>query len=163
MKKITLVQRCSVITRKPSEITGIDSFLNYAYMGSSEFEFGQLFRNLNALLPHLEEYQVMSTDLKCQTKEGIFLLCTKEQSEAASVWVGQEATQSNKGLKERTYLLHNLDGTAKDVDVWWVLEDSYPGDSDLNYQNIWFFCKGKEAARLLLSALQKSKAKRADG
>lgn len=159
MKTPSLVQRCSVQTRKPSEIVGVDSFLNYAYMGSAEFEFGQLNRNLNAILPHLDEYQIISTDLKCQTKEGIFLLCTKEQIEIALTWVKQEAIQNNKGLKERTELHRNLSGAASDVDVWWVLEDSWPFDEKPNHQNIWFFCKGKETARLLLSALKKTKEK----
>lgn len=162
MKTPYLVQRCCVKTRKSSEIIGIDAFLYFDYMGAAEFEFGQLNANLKAILPHLEEYSVLPTDLKCQTGEGIFLLCSKEQYEAAWAWVGQEAIKNNKGLKEQTYLLENLSGASvghfNNYDVWWVLED-FLWYRKVDHQNIWFFCKGKETARLLLSALKKTKEK----
>ena len=158
MKTPYLVQRCSVKTRKSSEIIGIDAFLAYDYMGAAEFEFGQLNINLKAILPTLARYSIFETDLKCQTQEGIFLVCTLEQREFAWAWVGQEAIKNNR-LKEPTRLIENLSGASEkhfcNFDVWWVLQDGFSLPVDPT--NVWFFCKGKETARLLLSALKKSK------
>jgi len=161
MKTPYLVQRCIVKTRKPSEILGIDAFLAYDYMGAAEFEFGCLNRNLKALLPTLDQYEIFSTDLKCQTGEGIFLVCTKEQRESVWSWIGQEAIKNNKRLKEPTYLLENLSGASvghfNNFDIWWVLDHEMNGPCEPI--NNWFFCKGKETARLLLSSLKKTKEK----
>lgn len=161
MKTPYLVQRCVVKTRKPSEIVGIDSFLSYDYMGAAEFEFGRLGNNLRAILPTIDQYSIVSTDLKYQTREGIFLLCSKEQVEFASVWIGQEAIGNNKKLKEPTYLSDNLSGASighyNNFDLWWVLDHEMNGPCEAI--NSWFFCKGKETARLLFSALLKNKEK----
>ena len=165
MKPPRLVQRCLVNTRKSSEIVGIDSYLGYAYMGSAEFEFGQLGSNLKCILPFLKEYSVVKTDFKCATGEGIFLLCTKEQEMQAKEWLALEVAKKNKNLQEATYFAENLQRTKDQtshfdlVDVWWVLEDSF-GGRKIDHQNIWFFCKGKQTAELLRSALERTKLKK---
>ena len=57
-----LIQRAKVTSRSKADAKGIDSILEFDYMGSSEFEWGALPNSLKAIRANKEKYDYFKFD-----------------------------------------------------------------------------------------------------
>ena len=74
-----LVQRGTF--RNNKDFDGIDSLVEFDYMGSSEFEFGAKFKALKAICGILSSLVYYETDIEYEGKK-LWLLCLSEHEES---------------------------------------------------------------------------------
>lgn len=153
-----LIQRGKLKTNKPSEITGLDSLVSYDYMGSAEFELGALFRALGELFQIVDQLAITETGIKRESdNKGLFIISLPGVVNDAKSFIDSQIKDSYKiRLKERSELKDAIVGDDtfgkrqfSETNFWWDID------------NNWIAVIGKENARLVIDAIQKSKAKRA--
>ena len=114
--KIWLVQRGLMGTNK----SGIDSLIQWDYMGSAEFEYGSLpaaLKKTITLLPQLIKEKVTFGKTEMQ------FLCTKEQlPELKAFWSAQLLSLNKPILKELLYYTGNF---GKSTNFWWDIENCW--------------------------------------
>ena len=73
-----LIQRGTI---KEGEYTGLDSLINYDYMGAAEFEFGALPKALTNLLQLLPTLQINSLETPNHPNQKIYTITTQETTD----------------------------------------------------------------------------------
>lgn len=113
-----LIQRGKV---KPGPFTGIDSLVNYDYMGASEFEFGALSRSLNGLTEKMSELVCKPIDLNDGANR-VWIISTEAEFPLIAVVLKSLARGDQVfNLHERTEFKQALDGNS-DINFWWEIE-----------------------------------------
>jgi len=115
-----LIQRGNFENREHKN--GIDSILNFDYMGSSEFEWGALPKSLGNIRSELNEYTYL--DVPMQDKV-ITVFCKDSQKSDIKTYL-TELAENKMRLKEfsafDSYIKN--DGYFKDrFDFWWDIEN----------------------------------------
>jgi hypothetical protein len=123
-----LIQRGTFTNRDGK---GIDTILSFDYMGSAEFEFGELPQSLKRIRAHIIDYTYLDVPIKDKV---ITVFCTNEQKSEMKHLLTQ--LSGNKiHLKERsdfnTYTNpseHDLDWQKKrphKTDFWWDIDNDF--------------------------------------
>lgn len=153
--KIYLVQRGHFKDTKMGDIVGVDSLIEFEYMGSAEFEFGALSDSMRRIVKDLGDYQfkkienleiaIRSGDEKWNKQaDGDFrIFCKKNQfTEIEEFLIKVCADFHSVQLKEPFFDIYYSN------DFWWDVE------------NDWIIIKGnKIKQRKLTLALEKLKQK----
>ena len=121
-----LIQRAKVTSRTKAKATGIDSLLDFDYMGSSEFEWGALSKSLKAIRANKENYDYFKFDY-----DGIDFTVFCEKGKETEVYnIIVELANDKIRLKEycdfKSYFgkgfISNPDNWS---DFWWDIENHY--------------------------------------
>src|SRR5580692_1422841 len=91
MRQPYLVQRGKF--KNSPKIEGVDSLIDFDYMGSAEFEYGALPKALKEICAVLPELTFNKTDIKAGDKHLWFLCKEEDVSELIDFW--------NKAIKDR--------------------------------------------------------------
>lgn len=123
MKKPHLVQRGKF--RNQKEFQGIDSLVEFDYMGSSEFEFGALARALKAICGILPQLNYCPTNIEYDGKT-LWLLCKTEDEIPLKEFFGLVAANRFDVNVRTLELLHYGDKMGADgINFWWDLENNW--------------------------------------
>lgn len=141
-----LVQRASLRSSRPAQITGIDSLFRFHYMGSAEFEFGGLPKSLRRVTAKLDKYLARNSGIVSAAASPAMIICDAADKHAQASAFLMALSQDKAPLKECSYFDRNLAGLKPDdyakTDLWWDIDHD------------WFFCIGKETADLLMQGLR---------
>lgn len=158
IKTPDLIQRGSFRAIEENQIKGLDSLIEYDYMGSSEFEFGALNNSLKRITASWIDYTWFPID-DIQDADGqtLYVLCKKGTKD--------EVTQAIKILAAEKYPFH----TKEHVDLyeyihaetehsqynnfWWDVTSENNYRNDLGTGNDWMACFGNNI-RLLVIAIK---------
>lgn len=105
---------------------GLDSILEYDYMGSAEFEFGALSYSLKRIRSNKESYNLYNEALVFNNKKIFFQIYTKEPKEVVLDVIKKLANNSLR-LKERSALPEYINKTQKYIicNFWWDIENDF--------------------------------------
>jgi len=123
MKDPYLIQRA---TFRKSEKSGIDSLLEFDYMGSAEFEFDALPKSLKAIRKEVNEYEKITFQIKGMSIE---VFCKSEDRIAVFDFINGLAVNKYR-LKEYSGF-DNYTGSfpvksyMRRVDFWWDIENNF--------------------------------------
>lgn len=149
-----LIQRGSFRDIPEDKIVGLDSLIQYDYMGSSEFEWGALPKALKHMTSNWKDYITFQIE-SIMDNEGQYLqvLCNKSQAEEIKDLVIKLFEKDCQiRLKERTGMYDYLscESTyALNTNFWWDVtgndyHDHTPGNS-------WMCCFGGDIRRLVIA------------
>jgi len=147
-----LVQRGIFKHEEKENIVGIDSLINFEYMGSAEFEFGALPESLNRIIGEWKNFDVFETSLKDSDGGSVFVICKKtSKSEVEKCLI--ELSEKKHRTKEISYFQEYLNGKHKTdryirTRLWWDID------------NDWMACPGKQKIELVKFAIEKVIEKR---
>jgi hypothetical protein len=100
---------------------GIDSILEFDYMGSSEFENGALFESLSAIRHNFNKYLYM--DIICNNKV-ITVFCRDNQKAEIQEFITQLAENKMRLQEFSGFGDYIYDKDLKDkYDFWWDIEN----------------------------------------
>lgn len=167
MKRPYLIQRCNI-----EDIKGktLDKMLRYDYMGSSEFEFGALFKALTKIANNFDKYKYsMFKQIIHEDGRRICIICPEDfdteqyikfllgviekdikRKELDCSYSYDLGDGFNLSLKEPIYFTVSTKKNRKYnyVDVWWDLDNNV------------LFTFGKNQCKALFNALENSVKKR---
>lgn len=123
MKTPYLIQRARF---RKSTGKGIDSLLEFDYMGSSEFEWGALPRALKRTRENKKEYIQFELILGDFVDKSIMVLCKQSDKEEMPTILRLIANRESR-LKEFCDLDYYLEGRSnyKTSDFWWDIENDF--------------------------------------
>ena len=104
-----------------SQHKGIDSILEFDYMGSAEFEFGALPKSLGRIRKGLGEYIYHETEMK---GKGITIFCKKEDLTEVLEALNKLA-EYKIHLKEWIEFGDWLTGKKVRNDLWWDIQNHF--------------------------------------
>ncbi len=121
--RVRLLQRGSVALQELSTVEGLDSVVDFDYMGSAEFEDGSMFRSLKRMLagPPVSANQTYYV-----AKDGrrLLVLCAKNRlsctRESVINVVNRRVT-----LQELSRMDRALDCDGTTVNFWWDIEHDW--------------------------------------
>jgi|WetSurMetagenome_2_1015567.scaffolds.fasta_scaffold80519_3 hypothetical protein len=85
MERVWLIQRGTVRDIPKHLVTGIDSIIEYDYMGAAEFEWGALPKSLYRILKNIQQYTFCEIDIKDFKGNNMKIFCKKEDIDEASI------------------------------------------------------------------------------
>ena len=124
-----LIQRAEFEIRDHKE--GIDSIINLDYMGSSEFEWGELPKSLKRIRAEINEYTYLDVPIKDKV---ITVFCKESQKSEVKTYL-EKLAENKMVLKERsefnTYInpsKYDLEWQTKhdrghEIDFWWDIDN----------------------------------------
>jgi hypothetical protein len=140
-----LIQRGSFRAIEEKDIVGMESLVQFDYMGSSEFEFGALSASLKRIVGSWGEYEWFKAgNIKDADGQPLWVLCRLRQHEeilkAVEIFATnphQIHTQEWVGLDD--YLICKSEHLMR-TNFWWDVtsNDAYKG----SYGNDWMACFG---------------------
>jgi hypothetical protein len=164
-----LIQRGTFRDIPVEQIEGLDSLINYDYMGSSEFEFGALPHSLRRITYSWSQYVINKIlDIQNQNGDKLYLLCQQNQFEELKSVI--ETLISNPNIfhtKERVGIKEYLECKSEydmSFNFWWdvtEIESLYFGlcdnknTIDQSKGNDWMACFGDENINKLIIAINK--------
>jgi hypothetical protein len=146
--KSWLVQRGTFNEITKDIITGIDSLINFDYMGSSEFEWGALPRSLSAIIEQWKDIIIVGTGIRDFEQKELFILCNKDKESAITACVKELAVGERYQLKEYCDMRDWIEGKRKRNNFWWDLD------------NHWMACTSRNRIDLLKCSIEKVIEKR---
>jgi hypothetical protein len=122
--RIYLIQRAKF--EKSDNESGIDSILNFDYMGSSEYEWGALPKALKRTRENEKEYIQFEFTFENFEDKPIIILCKESDKEELPKILAQLADRELK-LKEYCDLDAYLKGNKnyKTSDFWWDIQNDF--------------------------------------
>lgn len=130
MYNLWLIQRGLFRKEIPEEITGVDSIINWAYMGSAEFEFGELPKSLKRIIiAGYGQYEFVEIK-NIKDKEGntARVYCKSSEIEDAKFAV-KHLSKNDYGYKEcanmASYIKNGYDGKYMTADFWWDIKNDF--------------------------------------
>jgi len=147
-EKPYLIQRGFFRNITLEEVVGLDSLINYDYMGSSEFEFGTLPASLSTIMNFWNVYIVREIpDLKDLDKQSAYIICYNKHTDNVIQIIKKLSTRDGEYeacLKERSDLYRYLKGDLGllQTNFWW------------DVKNCWFLCFGIYNLQRLVHALR---------
>jgi hypothetical protein len=126
MFNVWLVQRGHIKEKPNDSITGIDSLIDFSYMGSAEFEFGGLPKSLHRIADNDKYVFVKVSDIKDKNGLPMFVYCDSDKSDDA-VAAAKYISKNSYGYKEVPYLKEYLDGKKLfyEENFWWDIDNDY--------------------------------------
>jgi hypothetical protein len=157
-----LIQRGSFRGTKEEAIIGLDSLMDYDYMGSSEFEFGALPASLKRITASWSEYVWFPIEeIKDADGQFLYVLCRKRQ-EAEVVKVVKLLAQEDGAFRTKERVgLHDYIACSSEfsmrINFWWDItsDKSFYNENDLGEGNDWMICFGNNNIRHLIMAIKK--------
>lgn len=150
-----LIQRGSFKNIEESAIVGLDSLIDYDYMGSSEFEWGTLPTSLKRMVQSWGEYEWFKTDIKDADEQDLYVLCRKRQHEEVLQAIHILATEPDTiRTKESVGLKNYLDcrsDYALRITFWWDVTSNDPYRDKGIVGNDWMVCFGGDIRRLVIA------------
>lgn len=150
-----LIQRGTFRDIPDQEIAGLDSLMDYDYMGSSEFEWGALPKSLKGMTSNWADYVTFQIDsIKDNNGDFLQVLCRKSQAEdVKDVLIKLFDKDCQIRLKERTgmhdYLACKSTYSLR-VNFWWdVTGSDYLENRGMS--NDWMCCFGNNIRRLIIA------------
>jgi hypothetical protein len=131
MQEIYLVQRGNLRKGSSSDKKGVDALVSWAYMGSSEFEWGALPESLRSFRAAADKYVRKATGLKAHDGRALMLLCKPEDYDTVVEFlVGNSVKRDHQKwrLKEHLGLAESLAkpvGHHGQFDVWWDVDNHW--------------------------------------
>jgi hypothetical protein len=154
--KAWLIQRGKFNTNdtRTNGVEGIDSLINFDYMGSAEFEFGALPKALNRIIENWNDLKIVGTGIRDKGKRELFVICNKNKEKEVLECV-KHVSQNAYGYKEWCDMGWAL-GTIKRGfgsinirnDFWWDIE------------NDWMTCVSSDRIKQVKFAIEKVIEKR---
>lgn len=115
-----LVQRGKF--KSPDKITGIDSLIEFDYMGSAEFEYGALPKALKVLCGKLDDLE-FGPAFSINKNEMLWTLCSpKHTSDLVKFWENVYLGEQQQ-LKERLFYEDSLEKSK--TKFWWDIENNW--------------------------------------
>ncbi len=112
-------------------IEGIDSLIDFDYMGSSEFEWGALPKALNKVIENWNDFEIVGTGIRDNKKRELFIICNKNKKEETLNCVF-EVTKNAHGYKEWCdmgwaigTIESKLFGRGNHNEFWWDIENDW--------------------------------------
>jgi hypothetical protein len=119
--KTSLVQRGKFSDRNWKK--GIDSIVEFDYMGSSEFEYGALPESLNKIRENISEYAYLDVPLKGK----VISVCCKDSQKSEILTYLTELSDSKFRLQEYsdfdTYI-NPSQYFKSNTDFWWDIQNN---------------------------------------
>jgi hypothetical protein len=132
-----------------TEIGGLDSLINYDYMGSSEFEWGALPHSLEQICLLWAEYVIFQMDeIKDGDGQCLWVLCRKVQIEELKDALKKLFSKDCPfDTKERTGMYDYVNLNALRVNFWWDVT----GEGNPYNNASWMCCFGDNIRRLVIA------------
>jgi len=147
IRKPYLVQRAKFTNVKNEEIVGIDSILDFDYMGSAEFEWGALPKSLHRIVDVFDQYEVFTVnEVKDHEGSSMKVYCKNEFFDQ----VKENALHLSinpYGYKEFCDMKDYISGKKNTNNFWWDIKQDY------------FIFFGKNKGKKVEIAMQKLKEK----
>jgi len=119
MKTPYLVQRGKF--KQPAKIEGIDSLIQFDYMGSSEFEFGALPKALKEICTVLPELECLWSNIRVGNKNLAFLCRPEDEMVLREFW--QKAINDRYSVRTKELLWYG-DKIGDGIDFWWDIGEN---------------------------------------
>lgn len=147
--KSYLIQEGKFEKIEKSEVNGIDSLINFSYMGSAEFEFGALPKSLKRMLWKNGEYSFFKIkNLKnIKTNQCARVFCRIDLKDETIKEV-ERISQNKYGYKETCHFADRFkDGKSygEDINFWWDIDNDF----------MFFF--GEDSEKMIKIAFDKMK------
>lgn len=150
MKSSYLVQRGKFKGTTETEIKGIDSLIQFDYMGSAEFEFGALPASLRRIIKNITEYEFSYVDGITDSK-GNLMTIFHDKRFVDDVKINAMYLFENKlRLKERCDIQEYAKGINScygNNNFWWDIENDF------------MICFGEKNSNSLKIAIEKLEEK----
>lgn len=165
IEKPYLIQRGTFRDISTEQIEGLDSLIQYDYMGSSEFEFGALPHSLRRITYSWSQYVINTINIQDQNDDKLYLLCRQNQFEELKSVVQILTLDPNTfRTKERVCIKEYLECKSTwdmRINFWWDVTESshFRLDNkeaiDKSKGNDWMVCFGDENINKLIIAINK--------
>jgi hypothetical protein len=149
-----LIQRGKFRDLSEDQIVGLDSLIDYDYMGSSEFEWGALPRSLKNMTSNWKDFITFQID-SIKDNDGNYLqvLCNKNEAEEVKDVIIKLFDKDCKiRLKEWSGMYDYLSCRSEyalKTNFWWdVTGNDYP---DRGESNSWMCCFGSNIRSLIIA------------
>lgn len=141
-----LIQRMKRKAGAPEHPAGIDAMYSMDYMGSAEFEFGELPGSLRRITAVIDQFEVTKVAKKA-AKDGrrLYVLCHRHAAKDIVARVVPHLLSGKAHLKESTNLEESLNSakpTYSCCDAWWDIDHD------------WFLVLGEKDVHRLLEGLK---------
>jgi hypothetical protein len=152
MYRLWLIQRGTFKNVAKDEITGIDSLLNFHYMGSAEFEWGALPQSLRRIIEANQGlYDFVEIEsIKDKESNTARVYCKREETSDAIESV-KHLSKNDYGYKEfagmNKYIKEGIENSYRVCNFWWDVENDF------------FVVFGDEKQELLQTAIYKMEEK----
>lgn len=107
------------------KIDGIDSILEFRYMGAAEFEFGSLPSSLKRIAKDLDAYKVYTTRYISRKGEKLVIFCKEEDIEAVKAML-KKLRRGSQYLKIGVSFVRNFKEEGMFLgDFWWDIDNDF--------------------------------------
>ncbi len=110
---------------REGEIEGMDSIIDWKYMGAAEFEFGALPESLKRIAKDLDEYTVFQTRYFSANHERLYYFCKKEQLEDVREVIKALRKNSSCGILKRGIFFRLAFTKNVPWNFWWDVENDF--------------------------------------
>lgn len=152
MKRPYLIQRGS-FKKISGPATGFDMLVNLDYMGSAEFEFGNIPNSMKRICERIEHIQMIDTGFSSFDHLDLYVICVNDVKDLLQNYVEFLVTD-HIHLKERTNLkesINGIDSIGRHVRFdpyirtmfWWDIE------------NDWMLVLGESNAKNVVTGVKK--------
>jgi len=147
--KSYLIQEGKFSKMEKSEINGINSLINFNYMGSAEFEFGALPKSLKRMMWKNSEYGFFKIkNLKnTKTNQCARVFCRVDLKDETIKEI-ERISQNKYGYKETCHFadrFKNVKSYGEDINFWWDIDNDF----------MFFF--GEDSEKMIKTAFIKMK------
>jgi hypothetical protein len=162
MPKAYLIQRIEKRNKIAEHKKSVDRHFGFEYMGSAEFEFGQLPKTLKKMIAEFPKFFKVPKPIKSSKHVCYFVGEEKGYEEASLFFEAQLKSDRTYPLKESSFIDFAYK-TAKNKD-WWELGERTIGwwCVDLGETPPWVIFKHKENAELWLKEIKSAAEQRTD-
>lgn len=125
MNKPYLIQRAKFENNNNKK--GIDSMLNFDYMGSAEFEFGALPASLKQIRENVSNYESFNYTFKKNKSKIVTIFCRKEDKKEIEIII-EELSNNKIQLKEYCDLsifVNDRKDWKHPNDFWWDIRQDW--------------------------------------
>lgn len=156
IKRPYLIQRGIFKKIDLKDVAGLDSLMNYDYMGSAEFEFGALPYSLTRICQGWDKYVITCTAIKDKAGDMLWVACRENQLDDILVAV-KHFSENQYGGKLRTKEFVGIwDHINRKNDKSYKLENSWcRADFWWDVDNDWMVCFGKDHITKLVTAINR--------
>lgn len=126
MKETYLVQEGTFrIDSEVEKVDGIDSIVEFKYMGAAEFEFGALPQSLKRIAKNLEEYKAFPTRYVSHKKEKLFIFCKENDLSFVREMI-KRMRKNNQHLKIGITFKRNFEEESRFIgNFWWDIDNDF--------------------------------------